>query len=186
NWGKQVGSINGRRKVNHGAWRKLRVTAINPDKTLTLNVRNVQQPEPGRTTFDLGCDFDAQIDFEQQLWERGVRLYSGSTKARAKVHVRLPCEVFTRSEAEKGLLPDIGFKLKVIKASLSYSALDFVHIAGVGGDAADVIGNALHGFLKGIKPNLERELVSRANAAIVKAGDAKEVRVSLSKLLLKK
>jgi hypothetical protein len=33
---------------------------------------------------------------------------------------------------------------------------------------------------------MERDLLAKANAAIVKAGDTKEVRVSLSKLLEKK
>jgi hypothetical protein len=185
NWGKQVEAA-GKRKVNHGIWRRAKVTALNPANTLTVNVGNIQQPEANRTLFDLSVDFNAQVDFEQQLWERGLHLYSGSTRARAKVHVALQCEVITRVETNKGLLPDIVFRLKVTKANLTYSGLDFVHIGGIGGDGADVIGKALFGFLKALRPTLERDLLNRANTAIVKAGDAKEVRISLGKLLMAK
>lgn len=186
NWGKQVQAVSGNKKKNHGVWRKVGVTALNPANTLKLDVTNLQRPDANRTVFDLNIAFDAQIDFEQQIWERGLRLYSGSSRARAKVHVALQCEVTTRTETSKWLLPDLVFRFKVTKAKLGYSGLDFVHVAGVGGDGADLIGHSLHTFLKVVRPTLEAELLSRANAAIVKAGDTKEVRVSLSKLLSKK
>jgi hypothetical protein len=37
--------------------------------------------------------------------------------------------------------------------------------------------------VKQLKPSLERKLLEKGNAAIVKAADSKEVRVSLTKLL---
>src|SRR5262249_36488544 len=123
----------------------------------------------------------AQIDFTQQIWERGIRLYSGSTKARMKVWIALKCEVSTRTE-KKGLLPDLVFRLHVASADLKYSGLDVVHTAGVGGDAAKYLGEALHSTLSTLSPNLERDLLAKADAAIVKAGANKEVRVGLGKL----
>ena len=56
---------------------------MNPEKSLTVEVRNLTQPEAERTTFDLIVGFDAQFDLEQQLWERGWRIYGGSSQARA-------------------------------------------------------------------------------------------------------
>jgi hypothetical protein len=185
NWGKQVEAVFGRGKRNHGTWRKVRVSAINPANTLAVDIRNLQQPNPNVMTFDLVIGVDAQLDFEQQIWDHGVRLYSGSTRARARVTVALRCEVESHAVTGKGWFPDLVFRVSVKSADLRYSGLDFVHIAGVGGDGADVIGHSLHGLLKAVKPSLEKEMLAKANAAIVKAGDKKEIRVGLGKLFMK-
>ena len=57
------------------------------------------------------------------------------------------------------------------------------HTAGIGGDAAKALGEAVVHTVKQVKPQLERDLLAKANAAIVKAGDTKEIRVALGKLL---
>lgn len=189
NWGKQVEAIvgknrNGSPKMrNHGVWRKVRITAISPEKTLQLHIRNVQQLDDRRTVFDLVIELDAQFDLEQQIWERGIRVYAGSSQARAKVSAAVTCEVTTRVDSKKGLFPDLIFTVGVTKADLRYRDLDFVRIGRIGGDGADVIGHALHDTLTTLRPSLEKDLLAKANAAIVKAGQAKEVRLSLSKLI---
>ncbi|HEV3145616.1 MAG TPA: hypothetical protein VGZ47_17105 [Gemmataceae bacterium] len=184
NWGRQIEARFGPRVMkNHGIWRKYRISAMSPAQTLTVDIRNLKPIDAEHTSFEMRVGFDAQIDFQQQLWERGLRLYSGSTLARAKVMTVLQCEVTTRIESDKGPLPDFIFRLRVVKAELSYKDLDVVHMAGLGGDGAKFLGEALHGLMLEIKPSLEKDLLERANAAIVKAGDTKEVRVSLNKLL---
>ena len=69
------------------------------------------------------------------------------------------------------------------KADLKYDNLKFEHIAGVGGEAAQIIGEAAHAAVTQWRPSIERDLLARANAAIVKAGGEREVRLSLTKLL---
>jgi hypothetical protein len=181
-WGKQVPAlIKPHEPRNQGVWRKVRVTALDPAKTLIVEVRNIRETAPATRAFDLLVGFDAEVDFTQQVWERGLRLYSGSTKARMKVWCALKCEVATRTE-KKGLLPDVVFRLHVVSADLKYSGLDVIHTAGVGGDAAKYLGDALHSTLSTLRPHLEKDLLAKADAAIVKAGDHKEVRVGLGKL----
>jgi hypothetical protein len=181
-WGKQVPALVKPHELrNQGVWRKVKVTAMDPAKTLIVEVRNIRETAPAAKAFDLLVAFDAEVDFTQQLWERGIRLYSGSTKARMKVWCALKCEVSTRTE-KKGLLPDVVFRLHVASADLKYSKLDVVHTAGVGGDGAKYLGDALHSTLNTLRPNLEKDLLAKADAAILKAGDHKEVRVGLGKL----
>jgi hypothetical protein len=57
------------------------------------------------------------------------------------------------------------------------------HTLGVGGDAAKVLGEAAIKFAKAVKPSLEKDLLAKANAAVVKAADTKEVKIELDKLL---
>lgn len=182
-WGDQVDGVFVKKKRNHGAWRRLRVTAFNPNDLLTVEVQKLASPEANRHTFEMIIDFAVAIDFQQQVWERGIRFWNGSTKARAKVKAVLKCEVATRTENGQGPLPDVVFRLRVTKADLTYRDLDVIHLGKFGGDFAEVMGKALHGCIREFRPDLERDLLKKANAAIVKAGDSKEVRVSLSKLL---
>jgi hypothetical protein len=167
---------------NDGVWRRIKVTAPNPADNLVFDLRDVQTVEPGKISFVVFVAADLDFFFEQQRWLAGVKLYGESARARARVKVTLHCEATSRIEP-KGLLPDVVFTLKVAKADLRYDNLVFEHIAGIGGEAARIIGDAAHAFLNEWRPRLEGDLLAKANAAIVKAGEHKEVRISLGKLL---
>ncbi|HZY86680.1 MAG TPA: hypothetical protein VFE78_17730 [Gemmataceae bacterium] len=169
---------------NDGRWWKVRVTAAQPAQSLALDVRDVQRPEPGRMLFTALLATDADVVFDRQTWKQGVRFYSGSTRARLRVKLALRCEAVTRIEGGK-LLPEAVFRLRVLQADVGYDNFVVEHIAGVGGDAAKLMGEAAHGALRRLRPSLERRLLDKANTAIVKAGDTKEVRVSLLSLLHK-
>lgn len=198
NWGHQTDVWNGvtwdgdgilkkphkRKKLkNDGVWRRIRVEAIDPDKNLTLQVKNVQQPEKGKLTYDVLVTLPTRIAFEQQVWARGTRVYSGETRARCRPILALKCESTSRVEKSGGLLPDVIFRMRVLDAKLAYDEFRVDHTAGVGGDMARVMGDALHDTIKLLVPKLETEMMAKAQKAIVKAGDTKEVRLGLGKLL---
>ena len=127
--------------------------------------------------------FDAEVDYERQRWNEGLRVWSGSVRARLRVQLALRCEATTRFEGNGTLVPDAVFRLRVVSSKLGYDHLEIIHLPGVGGDAAKVLGKALTETVKQLHPSLERRLLEKADAAIVKAGDTKEVRVSLKALL---
>jgi hypothetical protein len=168
-----------------GKWRHIRVTAENPADSLVFDIRDLQQPEPGRIVFTVFLALDARIEYEQQNWNAGHRMYSGSARARFRIKALLQCE-FTFQLVSGSLLPDAVIRLRVAHADVNFDNFVMEHIAGVGGEAAKVLGDAARGGLKAWHPGLERGLLDRANAAIEKAADTKEVRISLSDLLKKK
>jgi hypothetical protein len=197
NWGHQSNVMNGvtwekdgillkphkqKKLKNDGTWRRIKVEAVNPDKNLTLLVRNVQQSEKGRLTFDLVLTLQTRIYFEQQIWKHGVKLYGGSTRARCRPILALQCESTSRAVKTEGALPDVVFRLRVLDAKLHYDQFKVEHTAGVGGDLAEVLGDAIHDMIKQLKPSLERDMLEKANRAIVKAGDTKEVKLGLGRL----
>jgi hypothetical protein len=181
-WGLKKAGPRGK-VYNDGRWWKVRVTGRHLSNTLVLDLRDVQQPGGGRTTFTAYLMFDATVVLDRQTWKRGVRLYSGSTRARMRVRLTLDCEATTRLEKGKGLLPDALFRLRVTRSDLKYDNLVVEHTAGIGGDGAKLLGELMLGTLQAVKPSLQRDLLNKANAAILKAGDTKEVRVSLTELL---
>ena len=171
---------------NDGRWWKVRVTGERLADTLVLDLRDARQVEPGRMTFTAFISFDTHVDFDRQVWRSGTRTYSGGIRARLRVRLTLHCEATARLDAGGGILPDALFRLRVLRSESGYDNFVVEHIAGLGGEAAKLLGDAARGSLKQWRPSMERELLAKADAAIVKAGDTKEVRVSLSKLLSKK
>jgi hypothetical protein len=168
---------------NDGVWRRIKAEAINPDKSLTLTVSNVQKPEKGKLTFDVEITVQTRITFEQQVWKSGVRIYSGETRARCRPILKLKCESTTRTIKNGSIFPDVVFRMRVVDAKLTYDQLKVEHTAGVGGDAAKLLGEAMIETVKQVQPSAERKMLEKANKAIVKAADTKEVKLGLGKLL---
>jgi hypothetical protein len=165
---------------NHGTWRKIRVTGLDLPKTLTFDIRDVRKLDEGRTQFNVAVTFNAHMDGTQQNWSNGIKLYDASLRAHFRVKLALTCETTSRIEPVEGwLVPDFIFRLRVTEARADYDHFVTEHIAGLGGDAARMLGDALQKILR---PALEKKLLPKASAAIVKAADTKEIRVSLSSL----
>ena len=169
---------------NDGHWQKVRIEAINPNDSLALGIRDIVSPKPGKTTFEAFLGMNVRMFYEQQLWKSGVRLYGGETRARCWVALRVVCELTSHLEKQQGqILPVAVLRVRVTEADLHYTNLVVEHTVGLDGAAAKAVGDVLHKFINKVKPNLERELLDKANAAIIKSADTKEIRVELDKLL---
>lgn len=182
-WGKQKRGPAGKMR-NNGRWYKVKMTGRNLPTTLQVTISDLQQPKKGQTLFTIHTSFDSAILLERQTWKLGAKLYSGSTRARFRVKLALQCEVTSKAVKVPGSwIPDLAIRMHVVKAFLVYDNVVVEHTAGVGGDAAKVIGDTLLALLRQWKPSLERKMIEKATAAIVKSGDTKEVKVNLSKLV---
>lgn len=170
------------RPENDGQWWKVKVTATNPRDSLVLDLRDVVKPEDGRLLFTVFVAFDADAQLDRQHWIEGTRLYSGSTRARLRLKASLRCEVTAKLEGG-AFLPDAVVRMRVVESKLVYDNLVVEHMAGIGGTAAKLMGEAAHATISQWRPGLERDLLARASAAIVKAADTKEVRLSLGDLM---
>jgi hypothetical protein len=171
--------------ANDGAWWKVKVTVVNPQDTLVVDLRDVRHPEQGRMTFTAFVALETAVEYDKQNWSGGKRLYSGSVRARMRVKMNLRCEVTARLDG-KGFLPDAVVRLRVVDSDVGYENFVVEHLPGLGGEAAKVLGNAARAGMQQWRPSLERRLITRANEAILKAGDTKEIRLGLSSLLGKK
>ncbi|HMF11553.1 MAG TPA: hypothetical protein VKE94_04585, partial [Gemmataceae bacterium] len=169
-----------------GDWRKTRLTADNLADTLVFDLRNLQAPEPGRVTFAIFLSFDASVRSDHQKWNEGTKLWDSTLKARMRVKLALDCELTARLDDKGELLPDAVIRLRATKADLKYDNLVVEHAAGLGGAAAKLMGDAAHRLVNEFKPSLERDLLTKADAAIVEAADTREIRVKLGDLLVRK
>jgi hypothetical protein len=167
---------------NEGRWYKVKATGRNLPGSLVVEIRDIKKVDKSRTTFTCYLALDANVQLDRQTWHRGVRIYSASTRARLRAMATMQCEITARVEGN-GLLPDTILRLRVIESNLRYDNLVVEHTAGVGGDAAKIIGEAIIGGARQFKPSLERKFLAKANASVVKAADTKEIRIGLSSLM---
>jgi hypothetical protein len=168
---------------NDGLWWRIKVTAPRLEDSLIVDIRDVERPSSDRMLFTAFFRLDAEVDYDRQRWESGVRLWSGGARARLRLQMTVRCEFTSRVEPNGTFFPDTVFRLRVVSSDVRYDHLEITHLAGVGGDLARILGDAALSTARQVKPSLERHLLDKANAAILKAGDSKEVRVSLSGLL---
>jgi hypothetical protein len=136
--------------------------------------------------FDAEVSMNVRFVYEQQLWAAGARLYSGETRARCKASAIMTIELTKRLDfKEESKIPDLMFRARVTEAKVDYKDLVVEHTLGMGGDAAKLLGKAMHEVVKVVKPDIEKDLKEKANKAIIKAADTKEIRIELEKLLSK-
>ncbi len=171
---------------NDGHWRKTRVTARDPQTTLEFRLSDVKPGGVDQQTLKAFLALMVNVEHEEEIWEKGLRLLRDTTEARVRIKAQMAIEATVRLEKkENSFVPDTVFRLRVTQADVSYDNLVVERIAGIGGTGARLVGEALRSTLKQWKPSIERELMAKANAAIVKAADTREVRIGLGNLLAK-
>jgi hypothetical protein len=168
---------------NDGHWKRTTVRVPEPDN-LAIAVTELTHPSPGRMLATVAVVAErVDLRFEQQLWRNGLRLYSGETRAHCKGGLLVKAEVVSKARFQKGsFFPEMTLMLRVTDADLFYEKLVVDHTAGVDGDAARVIGNVLIDLVKAVKPDVEKELREKAEAAVVKAVGIREFKVALDRL----
>lgn len=168
---------------NHAEWRKLIISAQELPRTLDLSISDIKTIDVDRQAFKVFFTFQMGVLYDQQNWESGVRLWSGSVRARTQFKVDLECENTLKIEFSKELLPDFVLRVRVTNAKVHYDKLVVEHIAGIGGTGAKLIGEAVHDSMTRWRPQIERDLLAKASAAIVQAADTREIRVGFSGLV---
>ena len=170
--------------MNDGLWRRFTVTARDPAETLAVSITELVRPEENKLLVTLNVGMDINFRMEQQLWKRGLMLYSGETRGHCKGAVELKAAVSHTTEFKPGtFLPDIVLKVTTTEAKLFYDKLVIDHTAGLDGEDAKKVGDLVIDLVKSVKPDLEKQLLEKGNAAIVKAAGTKEVKVKLDKLM---
>ncbi len=152
---------------------------------MMLSLSNMVSEESGRMTFDATISTLVELNFEQQLWKSGFRLLSTETRARATAGVRLQCEATNRFEFKPGtVVPELVVRFRVTHADVFVDRIIVERTLGMNGLPARTIGETVQKLVKRFQPDLERQLLNRANEAVLKAADTKEIRIGFQKHFL--
>lgn len=168
---------------NDGHWQKVTLSAIDPEKSLTLTIRDAR-PAGEKTLFRAAVGLDVRGVYEQQMWTLAKRVYAGETRVRCRATLDLACELTGSTTFEpKAVLPTIHLRVRATEAKVGYADVVCEHTFGLDGKPAELLGKAALEVMKAVVPQVEKDLLAKANAAVLKAADTKDVRVEFGKLL---
>ncbi len=169
---------------NEGHWHRLKISARDPQNSMLLSLANLKSEESGRMTFDATISTLVELNFEQQIWKSGIRLIGTETRARATAGVRLQCESTNRFEFKPGtVVPELVLRFRVTRADVFVNSIVVERTLGMNGLPARTIGETVQNLAKRFQPDLERQLLERANESVLKAADTKEIRIGFQKLI---
>jgi hypothetical protein len=173
-----------REKVNDGLWRRFTVTARDPAETLGVSLTEMTRVGADKVLITLDTVVDVNFRMEQQLWKRGHQIYGGETRGHCKIGLQVKATVVHKTVANPAkFLPDLVLTVSATEAKLFYDNVVVDHTAGLDGEDAKKAGDFLFDVVKSVKPNLEKELLEKANAAIVKAVGTREFKIELEKVI---
>lgn len=172
---------------NHGTWRKYEVQLRSPhDQHLRLRLEDVKITGSNQMSFVVYLEADVTFEVTQENWNHGMRLFHGTVRGQAVLQIKLLCTSHLEMDTDTKGLPALKYRLKTERARASYDELKIKHVAGLGGSAAKWIGDWSVDAMNQLKPSIERKLIDKLSAKLVKAADTKEIQISLSGIERKK
>ncbi len=192
NWGQQKEVYGVRRSIrdwkivsepyhawrNEGTWRRLTLR-VPQAQDIRVAVIGLQQPRSAclRGTLEAATP-RVELELEQQLWRNGLRLYGCTTRAHCQARVLLDCELTCRCQLPPWrLLPDYTIHVAVRNARLDYGDLTVDRIIGLEGRPAEFVGQRLREIIRLFKPRFEEQIRQKAEAAIVRALNERELHI---------
>ena len=168
------------KQANHGTWQRYRITQLNPDKNLRVQLSNFTKDPDGTTHFDLTMSSRLKCFGQYQRWHHGAKLFSVSADARAAVAVALRCAVSTSMDLTC-LPPDILFHPQVSEATIQLRDFKLDRVSHVDGPVVHELGDALEKVLQDEIQDRSKTLVHKINRQLDKQQD--ELRLSLHEQL---
>jgi hypothetical protein len=165
------GKITTKRKwkeVNHGRWFRYDVVLgdVQDPNRLTIQVKRASLEPDGRLHFEAQVDVLADVSLQRQLWNYGVRLFSLSADARARLRLIVAGDVAFEFDLTR-VPPDILADPHIALANVSLIDLEVDRISRVGGDVAEEIGELIEKFIRDeYLPGQQAKLTQKLNRQI--------------------
>ena len=168
------------KEVNHGSWKRYRITQIDPEENIVVRVHDIRELGEGRVAFQIEMTSRVNAYARLQNWKRGVRLASVSIDANADILLTADCVLGTRLDPTH-LPPDVILQPEITDATLTLRRFEVNRISKVGGDVAEELGRGLRKVLKKKIEEKRPKIVKKINAKIAKSED--KLRFSMHDLL---
>lgn len=150
-----------KKQVNHGTWKKYRISQINPEKHFRVQIENLRASDDGRTAFDAVFRSNLHACARLSEWQQGVRLVSVSTDAEATIRLQLDCRVGFELDS-----PDVVFMPEVIDAQLDLLDFRVLRISKLKGSLAEQLGRRLRKKVEQKLDDKRKDLVKSINREI--------------------
>lgn len=184
-WGKQKEVVSGlkvrldglqlktkrrRKDVNHGTWQRYKVQLYDPDNWFEIRIEDLTFEPGGKVRFQAVCTSTLLVEARVQEWQRGIRLYSVSTDAVARVRLRMDCSLGLRFDTGR-FPPDVILEPEIHQADLKLKEFRVKRISHLEGHFAKEIGDLAAGLVREKLDDNEKKLVAKINDRIEKNRD---------------
>ena len=158
------------KEVNHGSWKRYRITQIDPEENIVVRVDDIRELDEGRVAFRIEMTSRVNAYARLQNWKRGVRLASISVDANADILLTADCILGTKLDPTH-LPPDVILQPEITDATLTLRRFEMNRISKVGGDVAEELGRGLRKVLEKKIEDKRPKIVKKINAKIAKSED---------------
>jgi hypothetical protein len=169
-----------RKEVNQGTWKRQRISLVEPDKNLHIQIGELQELAPGRAAFQLTMSAKLDLFAQRQEWQRDIRLYSISAEATADVDLTVDFEMTTELDLDK-MPPDLILQPEAKKAELRLGQFKLHRISKADGPIVREFGDGLEGIFRRYLTDNQDKLTEKLNKAITKNQD--KMRVSVTEMV---
>jgi hypothetical protein len=155
------------KEVNHGLWKKVDVTPVEPDKNLAFRIVAAKNTGPQSFAFQLFASSPLRVDARIERWRTGVKMLNFSTEAQAQVEMVLDGTLsFDFATVDGKYL--LVLTPKATAVDLRLVDLDIQRISKAAGPLVHELGDLVDHPVDNFLDRFEGKITEKLNAAIAK------------------
>ena len=172
---RQTVQVGDHQELPHGHWRKTHVWLDDPNRDVTIQVRDLRPAS--NKSYRIALDVDATLhgETEVQQWQKGLLLVDLMAQADARFGLLLECDAAL--SLGKGFPPEVKVEPKVTSLKVELKDFNLRRVEGrrtrialaLEGEAANNVGKEFKGVLQDMLHAAEPTIVERANEAIARS-----------------
>src|SRR3954451_12547180 len=127
-------------EVNDGAWKKYKLTLVEPDKNLTVRIDNLRSLDSGRYALTLFVAAKVHGWARATVYEHGVHVVSLEAEGDTSIRLWIDAQVGVESVPSSLLIPGVELHPTVTDARLTFDEFQLKRISDVKGPVAHELG----------------------------------------------
>ena len=164
--------------VNHGVWKKYRITQVDPEKHLRVRVLNMHSDQPGHLGLTLTIESAIHGWAQAKVYNRGVHVIALTSECDTKILLTLDCDIRVKFEPAL-FLSAVVIDPKVTSSKLILKDFRLKSIGKLHGPLVKELGDGLKSLIKDQLSS--KKLTKKLNRAIDKKRE--KLRFSADKYL---
>lgn len=152
--------------VNHGFWRKYRVTPVDFARNFVLTIRDLGERDDRQYLY-ISAQFKADVEARFEFWTLGVKGLNGSLWGVGTMRIDVACNYKVEPAVDNGL-PAIRLVPQIDGVNLTLVEYTARKIGLLRGDMADAVGDGSRAILREIVNGQEDKLLVKLRAAVEK------------------
>ncbi|MBL8848064.1 MAG: hypothetical protein JNG89_00180 [Planctomycetaceae bacterium] len=171
------------KRVNHGTWRRIRLSLHRPDEKLRFSIRDVHKGEQGGLTFKVVLATRLRCTAQSEFWNYGVRTGSATVQADATVRMvaRFDVTGHETDPDDDGWFVEVEYVPEVDRVRIELDDFDVRRVGHIDGDLADGLGDSVQPILAKILDSQAEKVTQRIQRELVERDS--RVKLSLPRLM---